>query len=272
MRRYDLTDAQWERLAPLLPPEKPHTGRCNHDHRPILNGILWILRTGAPWQDLPSRYGPIGTVSSRFYRWCRAGVWTRLLEALQAEADTHGGVDWDLHFVDSTIVRAHQHAAGARKTAGDEPTPGEALGRSRGGFTTKIHIRADGFGKPVTFTVTGGEVHDSRMIDTLMEGGRIKRAGRGRPRSRPRRVAGDKAYSSRTIRAALQRRHITPVIPTKKNETPDPLFDREAYRRRNLIERLINKLKNFRRIATRYEKRAKYYLNMITLGAILIWT
>jgi transposase len=120
MGRYDLTDTQWERLKPLLPAEKPRTGRPNHDHRRIINGILWIDRTGAPWKDLPERYGPVGTVSSRFYRWRKAGVWQGVLEALQARADRQGRVDWSLHFVDSTIVRAHQHAAGARKAGGEK--------------------------------------------------------------------------------------------------------------------------------------------------------
>ena len=116
MARYELTDTAWQRLEPLLPPRKSRTGRPNHDHRRILHGILWIHRTGAPWRDLPQRYGPVGTVSSRFYRWCRAGIWDRILSAFQAEADARGEIDWDLHFVDATIVRAHQHAAGARRT------------------------------------------------------------------------------------------------------------------------------------------------------------
>ena len=116
MERFDVTDAQWRRLEPLLPPEKPRTGRPNHDHRRVVSGMLWIHRTGAPWRDLPERYGPVGTVSSRFYRWCRAGVWDRILSALQAEADARGAIDWDLHYVDATIIRAHQHAAGARRT------------------------------------------------------------------------------------------------------------------------------------------------------------
>ena len=116
MGRFDLTDRPWERLEPLLPPERPRTGRPNDDHRRIVNGILWVLRTGAPWRDLPERYGPVGTVSSRFYRWCAAGVWDQVLAALQAAADARGEVDGSLHFVDATIVRAHQHAAGARRT------------------------------------------------------------------------------------------------------------------------------------------------------------
>jgi transposase len=116
VKRYELTDAQWQRLEPLLPPERPRTGRPNHNHRTLLNGILWILRTGAPWRDLPEHYGRVGTVLSRFYRWRQAGIWQRVLETLQAQADGAGLLDWDLHFVDASVVRAHQHAAGACRT------------------------------------------------------------------------------------------------------------------------------------------------------------
>jgi transposase len=114
MRRGELTDEQWEKLSPLLPPQRPEVGRPAQDHRVILNGILWIVRTGAPWRDLPERYGPWSTVANRFYRWVRAGVWQRVLQALQPQADAEGRVDWEKHSVDSTIIRAHQHAAGAK--------------------------------------------------------------------------------------------------------------------------------------------------------------
>src|SRR5690242_16404456 len=144
MGRHELTDAQWLKLAPLLPPQKPPVGRPNHPHRRILNGILWILATGAPWRDLPERFGPWHTIASRFYRWRRSGIWQRLLAALQELADRRGELDWSLHFLDSTTVRAHQHAAGAK---GGQA--GEALGRSRGGFSTKIHLRADRHGRPL---------------------------------------------------------------------------------------------------------------------------
>src|SRR5829696_6525061 len=136
MESSDLTEAQWEQLRPVLPPQKPRTGRPGKDHRIILNGILWILRTGCPWRGLPERYGPWKTVSSRFYRWQRAGIWDRVLAEVQRQADAEGRLDWSLHFVDSTLARAHQHAAGAR---GDPAA--EALGHSRGGYSTKIHLR-----------------------------------------------------------------------------------------------------------------------------------
>ncbi len=118
MSRGDLTEAEWQRLAPHLPHAR--TGRPRRDDRQVINGILWLHRTGAPWRDLPERYGPWATVASRFYRWRKAGVWPRILAALQAQADAAGRIDWALHFVDSTVVRAHQHAAGAK---GGTPRP-----------------------------------------------------------------------------------------------------------------------------------------------------
>jgi transposase len=128
----DLTDAQWERLRPLVPPQKARTGRPARDHRTVLNGILWILRTGSPWRALPERYGSWKTVSSRFYRWQRAGIWRRILCALQRQGDAEGRLDWSLHFVDSTVVRAHQHAAGAKGgIRRPRPWAGVAAGTAR---------------------------------------------------------------------------------------------------------------------------------------------
>jgi len=114
-RRHELTDEQWERLKDLLPPQKPHTGRPSHDHRTMVNGMLWIARTGAPWRDLPERYGKWPSVYSRFQRWRKAGVWARLLSELQQLGDQRSELNWEIHFVDGSIVRAHQHAAGAKK-------------------------------------------------------------------------------------------------------------------------------------------------------------
>ena len=132
MQTSDVTDTQWERLRSLLPPQKPYTGRPGNDHRTVLNGILWILRTGSPWRAMPECYGSWKTVSSRFYRWQKAGVWDRVLSALQRQADVEGRLDWSLHFVDSTVVRAHQHAAGAKGgTPQPKPLAGVAAGTAR---------------------------------------------------------------------------------------------------------------------------------------------
>ncbi len=114
MHRGDLTDSEWERLQPLLPPQKPRVGRPAQDHRRVVNGMLWILRTGAPWRDLPARYGKWTTVASRFRRWRAAGVWAQVLAALHQQADAEGKLDWSKHHIDATVIRAHQHAAGAK--------------------------------------------------------------------------------------------------------------------------------------------------------------
>jgi transposase len=132
VRRHELTDDEFARLRPLLPPGRPATGRPNRDHRTVLNAIFWRLRTGAPWRDLPERYGPWQTAYSRFRRWQRAGVWDRILAELQSGADARGEVDWALHVVDGTTVRAHPHAAGAPKkgapTANRRTKPSAAPG------------------------------------------------------------------------------------------------------------------------------------------------
>ena len=117
MRAREPADDQWAALAPHLPPQRAATGRPAKDHRTVVEGILWRLRTGAPWRDLPERYGPRQTAYSRFRRWQRAGVWDRALAALQAAGDARGELDWALHFGDGTTVRAHPHAAGAKKGA-----------------------------------------------------------------------------------------------------------------------------------------------------------
>jgi transposase len=116
MARGDLTDAQYERLLPLLPSSNGKPGRTYEDHRKVINGILWRLRTGAPWRDLPERYGPWQTCYDRLVRWRRRGIWQRILQALQADAHAKGRIVWKVISVDSTVVRAHQHAAGARRT------------------------------------------------------------------------------------------------------------------------------------------------------------
>jgi len=148
---------------------------------------------------------------------------------------------------------------------------GEALGRSQGGFSTKLHLRTEGNGRPITAVLTGGERHEQTALERLLDQGAIRRPGRGRPLLRPLKLAGDKAYSSPTARRRLRCRGITPVIPTKSNERHNPRFDRAAYRQRNRIERLINRLKQSRRIATRYEKRAVNYHAMVTIGMIKLW-
>ena len=125
VRRHELTDAEWARVAPLLP-RRETRGTHYRDHRVILNGMLYRLCTGCGWRDLPERYGPWPTVASRQRRWTREGLWDRILEALQRDLDAAGQIDWELWCIDGTHVRAHRAAAGAGEKHGRPPGAGGA--------------------------------------------------------------------------------------------------------------------------------------------------
>jgi transposase len=130
----------------------------------VLSAIIWVLRTGAPWRDLPERFGPRSTAWTRFRRWAAGGVWQRVFEVLQRDAGHAGRLDWTTHYMDGTVVRAHQHAAGAV---------------SRGGFSTKVHLRAERRGKPLVLALSGGERHESLYVGALLAGGQARRGAPG---------------------------------------------------------------------------------------------
>ncbi|WP_435809296.1 IS5 family transposase [Streptomyces longwoodensis] len=282
MRRHELTDAEWELLAPLIP--SASRGRPRAEDRRVINGMVYKIRTGVSWRDLPERYGPWKTFYTRFRRYAIDGVFTRALQQVQARADAAGDIDW-LVQIDSTIVRAHQHAAATGRKGGghrpDEPDD-HALGRSRGGLTTKIRLACDGRGRPLVILLTPGQRHDGPCARPLLERIRVPRAGLGRPRCRPDHVIADKAYSSRGFRAYLRKRGIGHTIPEKNDQKKHRRdrgrrggrpagFNRETYRRRNTVERCFNQLKGFRGIATRYEKTATSYEAATTLASLLLW-
>jgi transposase len=196
-RRFDLTDQEWAGLAPLLPAMTPQRGGRWRDHRQVLNGILFRVRTGVPWRDLPERYGPWETVYKRFARWQTDGTWARIEASLQTQADGAGELHWDAQ-VDSTVVRAHQHAAGALKGAPSiQASRQQALGRSRGGLTTKLHTICDGRGRNLATRLTPGQDADTSELVGLVDAVRVARpGGRGRPRVRPDHLTADKATAA----------------------------------------------------------------------------
>jgi transposase len=281
VRRHELTDAEWARIAPLLPPQQT-AGTHFKDHRLILNGMLYRHATGIGWRDLPERYGPWSTVASRFRRWTREGLWDRVEEALQRDLDAAGQIAWDLWCIDGSSVRAHRHAAGARgkRRPAKRPPPGEpadhALGRSRGGFMTKLHLVTDGTGLPLAIALSAGQAHESKFVDSVLNAVHIPRCGTGRRRCRPRALAGDKGYSYPHIRRWLRRHHMRAVIPERDDQREQrahrpgrkPSFDRAAYRRRHIIENCVGWMKEARGVATRYEKLAIHYLGVLKLAII----
>ncbi|AVI00316.1 IS5 family transposase (plasmid) [Streptomyces sp. WAC00288] len=275
MRRHELSDAEWDLIRPLLP--RPALGRPRLDDRMVLNGIVWKFRTGVPWRDVPERYGPWTSLHTRFRRWAADGTFDRILRAAQAKADAAGDIDWTVS-VDSTIVRAHQHAAGARKGgAKARPSAGPEAG-----LTSKIHLVCDAIGRPLAFVLTGGNTNDCTQFTAVMDAIRVPRTGPGRPRTRPDHVIGDKGYSSKAIRTWLRRRGIRHTIPERADQVRNrarkgslggrpPVFDKDVYKHRNVVERCFSRLKQWRGIATRYDKTAQSYKAAVTLALILMW-
>jgi transposase len=174
--------AEWTRIAPLLPARETR-GTYYADHRRVLKGMLYRHATGCAWRDLPPRYGPWSTVASRQRRWTHEGLWGRILAALQGELAEAGRIDWELWCIDGSHVRAHRVAAGA----GENRPPGEpadhALGRSRGGFTTKLHLVTDGHGLPLAVALSAGQAHESVHATRVLDAVRVPRRRPGRPLS-----------------------------------------------------------------------------------------
>jgi transposase len=267
MPRRELNDDAWARLLVMLPAERGRRGRPWNDHRRTVGGIFWILRTGAPWRDLPRAFGAWQTVYGRFNRWSRDGTWQRLHRAALQLAERAGALDLDLWFIDGTSIRGSRAAAGARKVRDGSEPEDHALGRSRGGFGTKLHLICDRQGLALAAVVSPGQRHESRCFETAMAAVSIPRR-RGPARRRPRRLCGDKAYSVGWIRRWLRQRRITPVIPVRSDQRPQQRFDRAAYRERNIVERCVAWLKEARRVGTRYEKLARNFLGMIHVAMI----
>jgi len=269
--RYELPQEQWQRLAPLLPHPTHHDGRGRPlvEHRRVVNGILWRLHTGAPWRDIPERYGPWQTVYTRFRRWRRDGTWARILTRLLADLEHQGRLGHDLWLVDATIVRASRSAAGAQKHPHEVPKLAgppaaqlteplaHALGRSRGGFGTKVHLLVTDQGLVLGLYVTPGQQHESTVFQPLLRRILLPRR-RGAPYW-PAQLAGDKGYSYPHIRRWAKRHQIEAVIPTRANQPREESFDKVSYRKRNRIERVVGDYKECRALGTRYEKLAVDY-------------
>lgn len=246
-KHYDISDEQWDAIKDLLPGRAGCPGRTAKCNLLFINALMWICKTGAAWRALPSRFGKWNTAYRRFHRWSKQGVLQRIFDKLKDPRIEE-------LILDSTVVRAHQHAAGAPNS-----TPqAEALGRSRGGFSTKIHIACGGVRKPVQFVLTPGQTHDVTQAPMLIEGSEAKT------------VIADKAYDSDDFIARITDLNAEAVIPPRSNRTTARSYDKEKYKHRNVVERLINLLKQYRRVATRYEKTARNYLGVVQFAAIFV--
>ena len=265
MPRHDLTDREFNAIRHLLPAQRPKKpGRPWNDHRTCINGVLWILKTGSSWRDLPSEFGKWQTVYGRFRRWTAEDLWGRIYRTILRRVDALEKIDRKLWCVDGSVIRAHRSASGMIPQS-EENDELVALGRSRGGYSTKIHVLCDSHGTLLGMTITGGQRNESTEFENLIDHCELSLH---RHTSRPDAIAGDKGYSSNAIREHLAWRSIEPVIASRSNEGHDESFDRDAYRKRNIVERLIGWLKESRRIATRYDKLPCSYIAFIYLAAM----
>jgi len=192
--RYELTDDEWAAIRPMLPNKPRGVPRVND--RRVLNGIFWVLRSGAPWRDLPQEFDPYTTCYNRFVRWHRAGVWSRIMDALAAAHDA------SVQMIDTSIVRVHQHAACITRNGK------QSMGRSRGGLTSKIHAVVDTNGLPVRPGLTTGEAHDNRLASKLLA--RVRSGSM---------LLVDRGYDADWIRALVRQRGAWVNIPPKRNRT-----------------------------------------------------
>lgn len=247
MPRTILTDEYWIKLQSLM----LNTGRVYNkaEHRNTLEGIVYRMRVGCPWRDLPESFGDWSAVYRRFNLWSKKGIMIELFNELKKLPD----LEWE--FIDGSIVKAHQHSMGASSDNS------EAIGKSRGGNTTKIHLAVDGYGLPIEFTLTGGEVHDSKAAPDLIE---------QLPDSDY--VIADKGYDSEFIREIIRNKNSIPVIPRKQNsKVGNADIDWCLYKYRHLVENAFARLKHYRAIATRYDKLERNYASTLALGCCLMW-
>jgi len=200
MRRYGLRDDQWDRIRDMLPGREGHVGVTAKNNRLFVEAVLYRYRAGIPWRDLPERFGDPIKIHTRFSRWAKSGVWKRMFELLASDADN------EYAMIDSTIVRPHQHSAGAQKKAGED----QAIGRSKGGLSTKIHALVDALGNPLGFFLTAGQAHDLQGADALL------------PQMQADALLADKAFDAdeRVIKPLLAAGKTLVIPPKSSRKTP----------------------------------------------------
>ncbi|PTD16784.1 IS5 family transposase [Sphingomonas fennica] len=247
---YWLTDEQMARLEPYFP--KSH-GKPRVDDRRVLSGIIFVNRNGLRWRDAPKDYGPHKTLYNRWKRWGDKGVFLRIMEGLAApQASERKTV-----MIDATYLKAHRTASSLAVKKGNG---GRLIGRTKGGMNTKLHAVTDTNGRPISFFMTAGQVSDyigaAALLDEL-------------PKAQW--LLADRGYDADWFRDALQEKGITPCIPGRKSRNKAVKYDKRRYKRRNRIEIMFGRLKDWRRVATRYDRCPTAFLSAIVLAATVIF-
>lgn len=246
MARQILTNENWSKLKRILLAEGVYD---KPGLRLIVEGMLYRMRVGCPWRDLPDVFGFWNTVYKRFRCWCQSGKWKRVFQTLVSDPD----LEWV--FIDGSYAKAHQHSAGA---VGPDP---QAIGKSRAGLTTKLHLAVDAYGLPNHFEITGGQVADCTVAPDLIL--QLPQAGA---------IVGDKGYDSARIRQQIEGQGSQAVIPRRRHSVRgNEDLDRGLYRYRHLVENAFARLKQFRALAFRFDKLKKHYEGVVAMACALLW-
>src|SRR5918994_1569709 len=253
-----VTDELWAVVEPVLPrePPKPKGGRPRIDARAVLAGILFVLKTGIPWEMLPKEmgYGSGMTCWRRLCEWQARGVWERLHRTLLNRLGEADRINWERAALDSASVPA---PGGGEKT-GSNPT-------DRGKRGSKRHLVVDGAGVPLCVIHSAANIHDSKVLEEAVDAIEPIRKPRGRPRKRPRKLHADKAYDFPRCREALRKRGVTPRIARRGIEPSEKLG-----RYRWVVERTLSWINRNRRLKVRYERRDDIHRAFLSLGCALI--
>jgi transposase len=246
--KYNIDSNSWKRIWLFLRGVKDIHTREEERLRIFIEAVWFITRSGCQWRLLPGYYGDWRAIHRRFKRWSDSGIWSRLMQHVSDP-------DAEAIMVDTTIVRSHACSAGYKKNSQER----EALGRGKGGFTTKIHAIVDALGNPLRFKLTQGQRNDITQAEFLTQDATNTT------------VIADKGYDSNAFIESLESKGCTVVIPPKRNRKIMRIYDRHVYKERHLIECFFGKIKHFRRVFARFDKAAQTFMSFLYFVGTFIW-
>jgi transposase len=248
MDKYYITEEAFEKIFLYLTGQKNIYCKNRSKIRTFLESISFIMRTGAQWRELPKCYGHFKTVHKRFLSWAKKDIWNSIIFYFSQDCDVESIM------LDGSVVRAHACASGYKKNSQEA----QALGRSKGGFTTKIHALVDALGNPLRFILTPGQSSEIKQASKLIEG------------IQNRNVLGDKAYDCDSFIQQIELQNCVPIIPPKENRKIKRELDYTLYKERHLIECFFSKVKQFRRVFSRFDKMAVAYMGFLAFASTII--
>lgn len=249
MDKYYITEYAFEKIFLYVSGKNSVHCKNREKTRKFLEAVYFIMRTGAQWIELPKYYGKYKSVHRRFIYWVKKGIFNEILSCFSKD------YDGESFMIDGSVIRAHACASGYGK--GQQEA--QALGRSKGGFSTKIHALVDALGLPIRFILTPGQSSEIKQAPELIKG--IINAN----------ILGDKAFDCDEFIDQIKSQNCTPIIPPKENRKIKREVDYILYKERHLVECFFSKIKQFRRIFSRFDKMAEAYMGFLAFASTIIW-